>query len=653
MDTKTDIFISYARGDQKTEDGKKRQLVVDKILDSLKEKGHNVFIDIEQILFKGSIKNFMQNLGKAKYIIIILSDKYLKSKWCMMEVVMMIDFPDFRDRIFPIVLEDATIYDASGRADYVIYWQERIKELEGKINIIKDPGAAIPILQELRDYKKIHGLIADFSETLGFMNVLKAEEQIDTNFEVLIKAIEDYKPKENYDELKKKYDILENKFNDIKEENENHIKLSVEELDKLKNDYERKIVELNTEIEVLNGKLKSIEINNYELKTAISDYEKKEEPEPEQDRESLTDNILKLGKDATSEEIQKQYLKLKKEYEKGINSATVDMKPVYENELLELENDYNKIYPVVKEKEDKAVNEAYAFLNLNPGAKSNEIKESYEKLKENLDNALNSNNFNIVKAAKESLTKLEAHFNYLYKTVHNNELKEEKRILDLTPPNMVFVQGGKFLMGEKIKAKEDITREVELNSFFIDKYPLMVKDFREFCEQNDWPMPESPPWGWHDDHPMVNISWQEAFIYSLWKGKRLPTEAEWEFAARGGIKTKKFLYSGSNKVDDVAWYLGNSNNITNPVALKKPNELGVFDMSGNVWEWCNDWYAEDSKTENGTINPLGPAEGSSKVLRGGSYKVDKDYCTLVKRMFHFPDHCHESWGVRFVKDCQE
>jgi formylglycine-generating enzyme len=643
MDTKAEVFISYARGDQNTEEGKKRQLIVDKILNELKEKGYKVLIDFEQITFKDSIKSFMQNLGKAKYIIIILSDKYLKSQWCMKEVVMMVDYPDFRERIFPIVLDDAKIYDATGRADYVIYWQDQIKILEERIGRITDTGVAIPILLELNDYRKIHRLIADFAETLGFMNVLNAEEHITTNFKALIEAIENYVPTENYDELKRKFDILEKKFSELKEENESNIKLNVEELDKLKNDYERKIIELNTEIEDLKAKIKSAEIKKIELETKI--HENESEQEPEQEEETLPYNILKLEKDATSDEIQKQYSKLKKEYEKGVCMATIDMKNVYESELLKIEDAFNEVYSIVKEKEDIATQEAYDFLNIKPGVTSYGIEDSYKKLKENMNAALNSSNYNIVKAAKESSIKLETHYHYLYKLVHDKELEEEQRLLCITPKNMVFVNGGKFMMGDN--------HEVEVASFFIDKFPLLVKDFKEFCEESELPMPEPPPWGWHDDHPMVNITWIEAFIYSIWVGKRLPTEAEWEFAARGGVKSNKSIYSGSNKIDDVAWYKDNSNNITNPVALKKPNELGIFDMSGNVWEWCIDWYAEYGKSETVIINPTGPEEGTARVLRGGSSKVSKDYCTVTRRLFNLPNSFNEFWGVRFVKDYTE
>jgi formylglycine-generating enzyme required for sulfatase activity len=663
MDTKTDVFISYARGDKTTEDGKKRQLVVDKIVDALKTKGYNIFIDIEKIMFRGSIEGFIRNLGKAKYIIIILSDKYLKSKWCMMEVAMMLEYPDFRKRIFPIVIEDTKIYDATGRADYIIYWQEQINDLQKAIEKITDRGASIPIARELNIYKKIHSLIADFSDTMGFMNLLKAEDHIDTNFDELINAIEREKTGDpdlfdkltsDYEELKQKYGILEKKNTESKKEKEKQIKALEAQVDSLRKKSEELVEHIN-KTESRDKELITI-INDYkenEKRVLLNKEEELQKLKKQEEEASLPYNVLKINNNATSDEIEKQYSKLKKEYKEGINNATASMRLTYENELENLENAYKEIYLTVKEKEDKNINEAYAFLNLNQGATSNEIKETYDKILKELNTALNSNNQNIVKAAKEDLDKLEAQFQYLYLKVRDKEVEEEKNFHEITPANMVYVHGGKFKMGIKNSNGDYLDHEVEVKSFFIDKYPLLVKEYRDFCGDFNMLMPEPPPWGWKDDHPMVKISWLEAFYYSKCVGKRLPTEAEWEFAARGGIRTKKFNFAGGNNIDQVAWYLGNSNKTTNPVGWKKPNELGIFDMCGNVWEWCNDWYDENYFEGSGPIDSSGPADGTAKVLRGGSFKVDKNYCTLSKRLFNFPNHYNESWGVRFVKDYTE
>ena len=130
--------------------------------------------------------------------------------------------------------------------------------------------------------------------------------------------------------------------------------------------------------------------------------------------------------------------------------------------------------------------------------------------------------------------------------------------------------------------------------------------------------------------------YENGFIYKLnqmtGKNYRLPTEAEWEFAARGGNvgKDNNHTYSGSNNINDVAWYWGNNNpNGTKPVGTKQPNELGIYDMTGNVLEWCGDWYGDYTATPK--TNPTGPATGSVRVFRGGCWHFDASYCRVSYR----------------------
>ena len=161
-----------------------------------------------------------------------------------------------------------------------------------------------------------------------------------------------------------------------------------------------------------------------------------------------------------------------------------------------------------------------------------------------------------------------------------------------------------------------------------------------------------------DDYPVEYVSWDDCqgFIKKLndrtGLAFRLPREAEWEYAARGGRQSRGFIYSGSDNADEVAWHAGNSSlgfwkgRRTHPVGQKKPNELGLYDMSGNVWEWCQDGYGP-YKAE-AQADPTGPQSGGFRVLRGGSYWSDARYCRVSNRSSHDPGYRFGDYGLRLV-----
>ncbi len=135
---------------------------------------------------------------------------------------------------------------------------------------------------------------------------------------------------------------------------------------------------------------------------------------------------------------------------------------------------------------------------------------------------------------------------------------------------------------------------------------------------------------------------------STGKNYRLPTDAEWEFAARGGKKSKGYTYAGSNDLDQVGWHNNNAGGQTQACGSKKPNELGLYDMSGNVWEWCSDWYDASYYSNSPSTNPQGPSEGSVHVLRGGSWSYLPDDCRVANRNNFFRTQEYRGGGFRVV-----
>ncbi len=187
---------------------------------------------------------------------------------------------------------------------------------------------------------------------------------------------------------------------------------------------------------------------------------------------------------------------------------------------------------------------------------------------------------------------------------------------------MIHVDGGTFTMGDCLGLEgidSPTAHQVTLSDYWIGETPVTQKLWKAVMKNN-------PSYFNDQDCPVESITWEdcEEFIMRLNKITslkfRLPTEAEWEFAARGGNRSKGFLFAGSNYIDDVAWYKENSHGKTHPVATKFPNELGLFDMSGNVWEWCQDWWYSNYQS-TAVINPNGPdvPTGLGHVIRGGSY----------------------------------
>jgi formylglycine-generating enzyme len=271
------------------------------------------------------------------------------------------------------------------------------------------------------------------------------------------------------------------------------------------------------------------------------------------------------------------------------------------------------------------------------------------------------------------------------------DVNQSKSLID-----MIYVEGGAYVMGKTDDGgafDDQQAHQVKVSSFFIGKYEITQKQWLEVMG-DDYRASDRPdtfllPSVWEGDNlPKESVSWYESLefcnklsalegllpCYKINKnvkdsknqnsddeykwtvscnwsasGYRLPTEAEWEYAARGGNKSKGYEYSGSNDVGVVAWYNSNSDSKTHLVGQKLSNELGIYDMSGNIWEWCWDWYDKDYYSVSIYNNPYGAVAESTRVLRGGSWRYYDRQCRIDRRFNFEPYGLSYTFGFRVCR----
>ena len=269
------------------------------------------------------------------------------------------------------------------------------------------------------------------------------------------------------------------------------------------------------------------------------------------------------------------------------------------------------------------------------------------------------------------------------KSIHikENQVYQENALMEKGEDifmETVFVEGGTFNMGSNNgEIDEKPVHRVTVSDFYIGKYEVTHGEYIEFLnalgvssdgsydrveyidmDDSDCAVGHNgsnfyfkgSSYANEEETPVIEVTWYGAQAYCQWKGVRLPTEAEWEYAARGGRRRRGYNYSGSKNLNEVGWYEGNSGGKTHKVGTKRPNKLGIYDMSGNVWEWCSDWYDKDYYSRSSSNNPKGPSNGSFKVLHGGSCISNDINCRVTNRYGQGFSYSEKSSGFRLAKD---
>ena len=257
-------------------------------------------------------------------------------------------------------------------------------------------------------------------------------------------------------------------------------------------------------------------------------------------------------------------------------------------------------------------------------------------------------------------------------TGYGNELEFVAQ--NIFPGEKVAVAGGTFTMGSPSGTggtDEQPEHSVTLSDFSISKYEITNAQYVtfmndiganingsfngvEYLDMDDVDVQISHTSdsfivnSGKENNPVIEVSWFGAKAYAEHYGGRLPTEAEWEFAAKGGNSSSGYTYSGSNTIDNVAWYSTNSASATHPIGTKSANELGIHDMSGNVWEWTNDWYDSNYYSSSPSNDPQGPASGTDRVDRGGSWDSNANSCRVANRRNDDPTDTIVNLGFRPV-----
>ena len=732
LSKKPDIYVSYLQSGSQFENDKSYE-VFKRIYQFFHKRKYNIIANTS-IAYKESIHEFIRRMGSSEYIIIIISDAYLKSASSMGEVLEMIKYPDFYDRIFPVVLSDAKINDALEIISYVEFWEAKIKLLHEKVKQLNTLTDIEPVNRDINLYSEIRKNIVSFAASVTDMNPVRAGKTINIlplaqKIEQSIKADQKKNRKATgsvwyvsalfivilgaatFIFFKTPANVtfwadsnvnlvVDNKYNLILghdsaltitlsrgsyvivgSDNNNYIRdtlkatidlfwrnyfFEIRILDKI-DSYDFKLAQASGRIDKLEAYCIKHPFGKYvEIAQLQIDMLKNETS----NRSIDTEQKAYLAAVALSTE--KSFSEFLTVYPNGKYTLLVQK----QLSVLKKGNksDADQDSKTFIEAQNAGTVEAYQkYLNMFPNGKfSITAREKLEKLtfkpprindEEEFSIALEKNTiqaYNLYlqkfpdgrykKRAADNIGAIRDEKAYTEALAINKIRAYEMYLLSF--PNGLYVPGAKnMIQGLSMNQIQGMTlinggdyifnsKNVKISSFYIDRREVTVGEYRKYCESNNIAMPDAPPWGWNDEHPMVLVSWYDAQAYAKSVGKRLPTEAEWEYASFISNKNRNL----------VSWNLNNSGNRVQAAGIKQVSDKGLYDVLGNVSEWCFDWYLSNYPTSDGLLNPSGPINGTQKVQKGGSWKTPAGSLKTTNRYFENPDKKLNYIGFRCVTD---
>jgi formylglycine-generating enzyme required for sulfatase activity len=619
MNKENEVFISYTWGGES-------EAFVNKLHKVLVDKGFNVLLDKVDIQFKGNIKEFMQRLGSGKAIIVVISDKYLQSHNCMYEIVEIKKKGDFIKRIFPIIFSDADICEPKQRLRYITYWEKQVKSLNAEILNAEDVSLAHTeeIQKDLLEYNEILNTISHIMNVLRNTKFLTPEILEQSEFRELIESL----PSDDFE-----FDV----YLSCSELN----KVSVLPLVTTMQDYGLRVF---ISFESIAGnvikslsKKRNKQLENSRHFVLFCTPEAIQSANIKNEYQFFCTKIHQINKDRKccvyegpgfSEDLMREIVRT--------NDRATDATSLVERLL-----DYKEHVPPAKRKWWNKINKIVVIcillfiLALGIGGF---ILFAFPKP------VIPVQYTPIPIPPKPPAPKLQPVI-----TEKMNGVKIR----------LVRIPGGTFQMGSDERDNETPIHTVHIRSFYMGQYEITQKQWRAVMGDDNNPSKNKG-----DNLPVENVSWNDAqnFIDKLnqitGKNYRLPTEAEWEYAARGRtntpfstgicLSTAEANYDGSHPYRSCA--KGNYLGKTTAVGQFDPNQYQLYEMHGNVKEWCNDWYEKEYYKSSVRNNPEGPLSGSFRVFRGGSWLYYAVNCRVTHRDSYNPDDRGIDLGFRIAHD---